>query len=180
MGGHLHRSNRTALGAVEFLRSVESVALGHEVRCSVSQAGDHSRTVAKQSHRVGMAFMDAPAGVHVMQTLVDDRSIGVQKGVWVSRDSFIGALSMSRKARKGSCSFPGVAFHSAKIAKRDTRYAPLCTTRRKSPKGEQGTTRWSPPRRGFAKRRRLPINRSKSRHGGDGATNLGKYYWHLC
>jgi len=122
LGGHLHRSNRAALGAVEFLRSVESVALGHEVRCSVSQAGDHSRTVAKQSHRVGMAFMDAPAGVHVMQTLVDDRSIGVQKGVWVSRDSFIGALSMSRKARKGSCSFPGVAFHSAKIAKRGTRW----------------------------------------------------------
>ena len=115
MGGHLHRSNRTALGAVEFLRIVESVALGHELRCSLSQAGDHSRTVAKQSHRVGMAFMDAPAGVHVMQTLVDDRSIGVQKGVWVSRDSFIGALSMSRKARKGSCSFPGVAFTYAAI-----------------------------------------------------------------
>lgn len=49
----------------------------------------------------------------------------------------IGAFWTPRKARKGSCSFPGVAFHSAKIAKGTQgmyHYVPLGENRQKGNK----------------------------------------------
>jgi hypothetical protein len=58
-----------------------------------------------------MAFMDAPAGVHVMQTLVDDRSIGVQKGVWVSRDAVHWCLLDVTKSFEGVLQLPRCGIH---------------------------------------------------------------------
>jgi hypothetical protein len=58
-----------------------------------------------------MAFMDAPAGVHVMQTLVDDRSIGVQKGVWVSRDVVHWCLLDVTKSFEGVLQLPRCGIH---------------------------------------------------------------------
>ena len=95
--------------------------------------------------------------------------------------------------RSGSSACPGLVFLYLRGCSQVPRKPPMVpgqgTTRRKSPKGDKvplGENR----QKGTRYRDKVPLgeNRQKGNkvpvplggNGGDGATNLGKYYWHLC